>query len=133
MSTIGDRILEVVLYTGLNKTQFGKKINLSQSMISKLCAGLATPSDRTISDICRVFTINEKWLRTGDGDMVNQQARNELIDNLISIMLSNPPNLKEIVFETLSRLPDSALSEVLTKYDAAAATHISGSADEPKQ
>lgn len=133
MSTIGDRILEVVLYTGLNKTQFGKKINLSQSMISKLCAGLATPSDRTISDICRVFTINEKWLRTGDGNMVNQQARNELIDNLISIMLSNPPNLKEIVFETLSRLPDSALSEVLTKYDAAAATHISGSTDDPKQ
>ena len=31
--------------------------------------GERVPSDRTISDICREFNVNEDWLRTGNGYM----------------------------------------------------------------
>lgn len=69
METINDRISAVVKKSGLTKTAFAKKINLSQSFVSNICAGVSSPSDRTIADICKVFNVNESWLRTGNGEM----------------------------------------------------------------
>lgn len=62
------RINKIVEKSGLTKTDFGKRINLSQGMISRICSGSAIPSDRTISDICREFYVNPEWLRTGEGE-----------------------------------------------------------------
>lgn len=67
METINDRIAAVIELSGLTKTAFAEKINLSQSYISQICIGNKTPSDRTISDICREFGVNETWLRSGSG------------------------------------------------------------------
>jgi transcriptional regulator with XRE-family HTH domain len=73
------RISEIVRNSGLTKTEFGKRINISQSMASRICAGDANPSDRTISDICREFGCNEVWLRTGEGEPFHQRTREEEI------------------------------------------------------
>ena len=69
MDTINERIAHCITVTGLTKTAFAKKINLSQPHISKIALGYTPPTDRTISDICREFHISETWLRTGDGEM----------------------------------------------------------------
>ena len=53
----------------MTQDQFSKKINLSRNYIALIESGDRVPSDRTISDICREYNINEKWLRTGEGDM----------------------------------------------------------------
>ena len=73
------RISLIVKESGLTKTDFGKRINISQSMTSRICAGDANPSDRTISDICREFGCNEVWLRTGEGEPFQQRTREEEI------------------------------------------------------
>lgn len=77
MSKMSDRINQVVEASGLSKTEFAQKINLSQSMISKLCSGASTPSDRTISDICREFGVDLIWLETGIGEMFREQSSDE--------------------------------------------------------
>ena len=69
MDTINERIAHCITVTGLTKTAFAKKINLSQPHISKIALGHTTPTDRTVADICREFHINETWLRTGEGEM----------------------------------------------------------------
>ena len=69
MSSINDRIAECVKASGLTKTAFAERINVSQSFISNLCLNKKVPSDRTISDICREFNVSEVWLRTGEGTM----------------------------------------------------------------
>lgn len=69
MDSINDRIAKCIVATGLTKTAFAKKINLSQPHISKIALGDSVPSDRTIADICREFNVNESWLRTGAGEM----------------------------------------------------------------
>lgn len=69
------RINKIVEKSGLTKTDFGKRINLSQGMISRICSGSAIPSDRTISDICREFGCDEVWLRTGEGEPFRQETR----------------------------------------------------------
>lgn len=69
MEPINSRIAQCIVATGLTKTAFAKKINLSQPHISKIALGDSVPSDRTIADICREFNIDETWLRTGEGEM----------------------------------------------------------------
>lgn len=73
------RINEVVKQSGLTKTAFGQRINISQGMASKLCSGDAKPSDRTIADICREFGVNEVWLRTGEGEPFREETESEQI------------------------------------------------------
>ena len=73
------RISLIVKQSGLTKTDFGKRINISQSMASRICSGDAMPSDRTISDICREFGCDEVWLRTGKGEPFRQQTKEEQI------------------------------------------------------
>lgn len=77
METISARISLVIKESGLTKTAFAKKINISQPHISKIALGESVPSDRTIADICREFNVNEDWLRTGRGDPYIQLSRDE--------------------------------------------------------
>ena len=68
--TINERIAMCIEKSGLTKTAFAERINLSQPHVSKLANGTSAPSDRTIADICREFGISETWLRTGEGAMI---------------------------------------------------------------
>lgn len=69
MSELADRILTIRKESGLSQSAFGEKLNLSQNFVWMIEKGQREPSDRTISDICRVYAINEVWLRTGVGEM----------------------------------------------------------------
>lgn len=66
--SLNERIAWCVQDSGLSKTAFAQRINVSQSFVSNMCLGTKTPSDRTIADICREFHISEHWLRTGEGE-----------------------------------------------------------------
>ena len=67
MERISDRIAWCIKDSGLTKTAFAERINVSQSFVSRLVLGEKVPSDRTIADICGKFHISEVWLRTGAG------------------------------------------------------------------
>ena len=62
MSDISERIRKIMDAKGINKSDLARIINVDRSYASRLAAGIREPSDRTISDICREFDINEKWL-----------------------------------------------------------------------
>lgn len=63
------RIAAILQARGLKQAEFAKKLGISAAFASELCSGAKSPSDRTISDICREFRVSETWLRTGDGAM----------------------------------------------------------------
>ena len=64
---------------GLTQAQFADKINLSRNFVAMIEIGQREPSDRTISDICREFNVNEVWLRTGEGEPFQEESRQEQI------------------------------------------------------
>lgn len=64
-----NRISLIVEHSGLTKTEFAKRINVSQGLVSQMCSGTTKPSDRTISDICRVFNVNRRYLELGEEPM----------------------------------------------------------------
>ena len=89
MSEINTRIAEVIRASGLNKTAFAERINVSQQHISRLAKD-GTPSDRTIVDICREFGVNERWLRTGEGEMLMHLSREEEIMRFAATVIRDP-------------------------------------------
>lgn len=107
MSTINERIAEVVKASGMTKTAVAEKIQLSQSMVSLICAGKTGVSDRTISDICRVFGVSETWLRTGEGGMrLNLDRTEELTAIFAQIAASD--DAKARLVKAFAMLPDEA-------------------------
>ena len=73
------RIEQVIAALKIKKVDFANRIGVSQPFVSEMCSGRKAPSDRTISDICREFNVNETWLRTGEGEIFNQITRSEKI------------------------------------------------------
>ena len=87
MSDISDRIQKIMDAKGINKSDLARIINVDRSYASRLTTGIREPSDRTISDICREFDVNEKWLRTGEGDMYIPKSRNRLLSEFFADVL----------------------------------------------
>ena len=90
---------------GLSQQDFAEALNLSKNFISLLETGNRIPSDRTISDICREFNINEIWLRTGEGQMFVQLSRDEEIGAFLgTVMNGRNDDFKRRLVSALSRL-----------------------------
>lgn len=84
--SVGERIKEVRKAVGKTQQAFGDAIGLKRNTIATYEIGQVQPSDRTISDICRVFDVSEVWLREGEGEMFLQLSENEqLIDVLTKV------------------------------------------------
>lgn len=90
MSEINTRIAAVIQASGLTKTAFAERLNVSQSFISRLAIGASVPSDRTIVDICREFSVSEQWLRTGQGEMFLRLSREEEITKFAMSVIRDP-------------------------------------------
>ena len=104
MDDLSTRISIVVKESGLTKTDFGKKVNLSQPTITKLMNGTQNPSGRTLIDISDKFGIREEWLRTGEGPMRIQTTRQEELSQFFSqILHEDIPDRREIIL-ALSRM-----------------------------
>lgn len=100
-----DRINLVVQKSGLTKTAFAKRVNVSQGLISQICSGVTTPSDRTIADICRVFRVREEWLRTGEGEMEIVDTEREKLQRFFADVLSTAPDERSAFISALADLP----------------------------
>lgn len=74
-----ERIAYVIKHLNLKKVDFAKRLGISQAFVSQMCSGVAKPSDRTISDICREFGCDEVWLRTGEGEPFRRETDQEKI------------------------------------------------------
>lgn len=103
---IGERIKEV--RRAFKKTQqaFADAIGLKRNTIANYEIGNVLPSDRTISDICREFNVNEDWLRTGDGEMFLQRSKDEELAAFFGDVLSGQPDFKRRLLAALSRLDE---------------------------
>ena len=63
-----DRIKKIRVDAGLNQTDFAKALSISRSAVCKMESGENNPSEQTIKLIQQGFSVNDEWLRTGNGD-----------------------------------------------------------------
>lgn len=112
METINSRIAEIIKESGMSKTDFAKKVNVSQSHVSRMVSGETGVSDRTISDICRVFRVNEEWLRNGTGEKYRKKARGEELAELFAD-LEVDDTVKAKCIRTLADFPEEYFTQAL--------------------
>lgn len=105
METINDRICKVIKDLHIKKVDFAKKLNLSQPFISQICSGVSNPSDRTITDICREFRVNETWLRTGEGEMRIDSSQRDRLEHFFADVLTTAPDKRSAFLASLDALP----------------------------
>ena len=102
------RISQIISESGLSKTKFAEKINVSGAFVTMLCSGASKPSDRTISDICREFNVNRIWLETGDGEPYTRLTVEEELAVIFGSILAGDPSTKSRLIKAFARLPDDA-------------------------
>ena len=105
MDAFGERIENLIKQLGITKTKFAEKLSVSQPYIAKIIISGYVPSDRLIEDICEKFNANEKWLRTGEGEMFIRKTRSETIaDFMVDMLNEEEPSYKRRLIEALAEL-----------------------------
>lgn len=74
-----DRIKAIRKSAGVNQTEFAASLGLSRSFIAQVETDANVLSERSIRDICRIYRVNEEWLRDGVGEMFEPLDRNQQI------------------------------------------------------
>lgn len=76
------RIKELRKLLKLSQREFGAIIGIRGSSESDIENGRCKVTERIIIAICAKFNVNEKWLRTGEGHMFNEDDKkfNEFFD-----------------------------------------------------
>lgn len=112
---MNNRIKSIRKYYRLSQEEFGNRIGITRSSVCKLENGENNPSEQTIILICKEFSVNEIWFRTGEGGNENMftkvseddryslnlgklsKTENEMVKSMINtIAESSPDDLKFI-------------------------------------
>lgn len=97
MDNIGERIGELIEALRIKKVRFAERLKIDQSYVTQLTTGKRKPSDRTISDICREFNVQEEWLRNGSGKMFIDFTEDEF--SKAAAALSNDMFVRSLIVE----------------------------------
>lgn len=113
MESLSERLAAVVDAVAPTRSMFARRIGVSAPFVSELCAGRKAPSDRTISDICREFGIDEHWLRTGEGEMLRRVPEGEALAAQLGQLLRDvDADFKRRLISELLRLPPEAWAQI---------------------
>lgn len=75
------RISSVRKNLKMTQASFGKSLGVSRDVIANLESGRVSPNDTFIQLLCSKYSVNETWLRTGDGEMFSGPERS-LVERL---------------------------------------------------
>lgn len=85
---MNNRVKEVRKVLNCTLEKFGEPIGLKKSALSLIESGKNAVTEQNIKAICRIYNVNEEWLRTGQGDMFIKPTRNEEIAKLTKQLLN---------------------------------------------
>lgn len=112
-----ERIELIVKKSGLTKAKFAERIGVSAPYVTMLCSGAGSPSDRTITDICREFGCNEVWLRTGEGEPFQEKTREEEIMRFAVQTVKGSSEFRKALAAMLSRMTPDDWENLERLYD----------------
>ena len=87
--TQGERVKTVRKSKEMTMEEFGKRLGVTRTAISNIEKGYRGLTEQMLKSICREFSVDEEWLRTGDGDMPQKLSEEEEVDALVSDLLED--------------------------------------------
>ena len=110
---MNSRIKEVRKAKGLSQAAFGAPFGANRDMINNVENGRAAVSDIMVASICRTYDVNERWLRTGEGEMFVQISRDKEIMRFVGdVMQGEDDNFRRRFLLALSRLPEERWKDI---------------------
>ena len=109
---MNNRIVQIRSCVGKNgkkmtQEEFASRLNISRSFVNQVEVGAKNLSDRTILDICREFNVNEKWLKTGEGEMFLPEDRDDMLSRLtVDLLSEEEDSFKNRFVSLLARMTD---------------------------
>ena len=116
---MNERLKKIRKTLDLTQQEFANRIGVARANIASYEVGKSNLSDAVISLICREFSVNEKWLRYGEGDMFNS-SDDEYIAIIDRIMAGENEFAKNI-FKTFAMFDEAdwnALNRMIEKYNS---------------
>lgn len=117
--TTGERIKELRKAVGKTQQTFAEALGVKRSTVATYEAGLQEASDRTISDICRVYNVSEAWLRTGEGEMFEELDPDEELMRFVGKLVKDEDAPLYRLAQKLAKMPPEVLDHLNAVIDYA--------------
>lgn len=104
-----DRLIEVRKSLGLNQKKFCEQLGINQATYSTYETGKIKPRESVIKAICSIYSVDETWLRTGEGDMFNDKAEEEAFIKIARRL--SPQNQKYLLSLAKTMLADQSFND----------------------
>lgn len=91
----------------MTQQEFADRIKVKRNTVATYEMGRSVPSDSAIALICKEFSVNEVWLRSGSGDMFLQENKDAQISQMLDeVIKANESDFKRRLISALSKLDD---------------------------
>lgn len=105
---MNERLKKLRKELDMTQQEFADKLGTARNNIAGYETGKRNPSNAVISLICREFTVNEKWLRTGEGEMFIELSRSDEIAQFVGqLMTEEDDSFKKRLVSGLAALDDN--------------------------
>lgn len=99
------RIKSLRKYLGMNQTEFGARLGVKQTTVAGWESGGRVPLESILTLICKEFNVNETWLRTGEGEMlVPEDRENALMQWVAEVLADRPESFRRRYLNLLRNL-----------------------------
>lgn len=89
--TFGERLKELRKYKNMTQQEFADKLKIKRPTIANYEADRVEPSSAVIAGICREYGVNEIWLRSGEGDMLQAMNEDEELAAYLGDVMNDEP------------------------------------------
>jgi len=117
---MNERMNELRKKLKLSQEEFGNRLGVTGTSISRLEKGERNITERMIKAVCREFSVDYIWLTTGEGEMFISYEDSEIME-LVDRILSEENEFTKTLFKTFLKLDSKdieALERILDQYIA---------------
>ena len=115
VNNMNERIKLIRKHYNLSQTAFGAQIGVTLGVIKNLEQGKTTLSSPLFELLCSIYKVNSDWLRTGEGEML-QQPDNSIVNTIIQDQSLSPAAIQIIEnFLSLSQNEQNEFIELAQK------------------
>ena len=113
-NSIHDRIKYLRTILNIRQNEMALRLKIKQGSLSDIeRKRIKTVTDRVINDVCREFSVNEIWLRTGEGEIFIEPSTFSL-DEYAAI--KNLTDLEIKIIKNYMDLSPNTREEILSKF-----------------
>lgn len=97
----------------LSQSAFGERIGLTRDNVANIEGGRVEPTEIVIKSIVREFSVNEDWLRTGQGEMYSLDAVEKQTAEFLGHAITHNTTAKDSFLRAVAATDEKTLQAVL--------------------